>query len=747
MGSAFARIGPDGSGSIGNDRFALAVARDGDRARVKRLALLSRADADLAVPSHAFGPCIIVNGTIFSPAHGNLRCAGIHADVTGVELRVSYTSSTGLEVTQHLTPSPDQPVWRSWIDVKNPGSVSVDGLTRFDAVNLCIETGEGEPEAAYVLGWMEGPRADAPGHHSLPWKYGGWIPKFLYGEGFNIPAQPPGGWAAPVFRLVQERLTRLPLRSGKRSTYENHPWVVVRDPRKQAGFFLGFEWSGTWKMDAEHHPLEGRVTVFATSDANSHTIAPGATLISPPAFVGLFEGDWDDAFNASRAYADLEIIPRIRHPWPTTLHGYVFHLLPEKRGDDHIRREIAAAAAAGYETTYVEASWWGASVPLTGDFSVGLGDFTDHRSKFPMGLKAMSQYVHEHGMKFGLWFEFERVDIRTANRGLIPWKPEWLVHQKGQPYRSWCQHVYLLCLGVPEAAEWALRNLLWAIREYDVDYVMIDSNEWGVCDDPSHGHGAGDGEWAQTHGFYHVMRGLREAFPDLMVMSSSGGSQRGDFGVARWSNCMNSHDNYAPSAKQRRFQHGSGCMYPSSYLPSAFADSIEQPDAEGFLVAQPAPKGFLLDAERFEWRFLNRLLGFCQAGMEISALPAYQLDIVKRGLAFARRIRPSTHGDRYVLEGPRLLMEPEYRETDNWECYQNCSRDGSQVVVHCFRCLSSEHCFTARLRGLAPGARYQAEFWRDRPALSFTGAELMDRGYTFDLPRQRCADIMVLSRL
>ncbi len=729
---------------IGNQAFRLTAGLNQQGLpAIHSLALASDPHTNWSLPDQSFAPVLTIQGVDYSLQSGNMHFLDFQI-VEAEELHLNYTLSNHLLVTLHLKPSPDKVVWRSWVTLRNPTEAAIEGITRFDAANYGFSTGTKEPQCGYVLGWMEGPRADAPGRHALPYKYGGWIPKFLYGEGFVIPPPPPGGWAAPVYRLVQERLGKLPLRSGKRSTYENHPWVLVLDPQRQGGWFLGFEWSGTWKIDAEYLPESRATTVSACSDANIHTLKPGDELVSPAAFIGLFSGGWDEGFNTCRFYVDDEIIPKIKPIWPTSLHVYYFHNFPEKRSEEFLRREINAAAEAGFETTYVETIWWkeGAS---SGDFSIGLGDFEDSRIKFPMGLKGMSDYVHSKGMKFGVWFEIERVDVRTANRLRNPWKPEWILQQKGYPYRSWCPHVFLLCLGVKAAAEWALENLLWAVREYNLDYIMFDSNEWAVCDDPTHDHGAGDGEWAQTQGFYYVMRELRKAYPDLMILNSSGGSQRGDFGIARYSNCIHPHDNNSPSAKQRRFMHGTGCMYPTSYQANVLSDYTDTPSPEGFVVSQARPTDHIIDAERFEWRVLNRLLGYFAIGLEVSSLPGFQQEILKKANAFYKRFRRCTHDDRYVLAGPRLLYEPRYQEADNWEVYQYVSREKDLSVVYFYRCLSPENEFTVKLQGLEPKALYHVEFYSGRSEYDVLGADLMEKGLTCQLKNTRNADILLLS--
>ncbi len=680
---------PDGSFTLANQSIEFTLTCSNDNfPKIKSLILTTHPEENWAAQSIPISPHITIRQINYSHQDGNIHFKGCIVEEDLQELQLNYELDNGLQVIQHFKPSPNKAVWRSWVTLNNPTTSYFEEITRFDAANFTFSTGSQNPQCSYVLGWMEGPRAEVPGRPALPFKYGGWIPRFLYGESGVIPPPPAGGWTAPVYRLVQERLEKLPLRSGKRSTYENHPWVAVHDPQRKGGWFLGFEWSGTWKIDTQFIADSQLTTVFACTDANSHNLKPGESLISPAAFIGLFAGEWDNCFNACRYYVDDEIIPKIKPEWPTSLHVYLFHNTPEKGNNDFLKSEIDAAADAGFDTTYVETIWWDEGAQA-GEFSYGLGNFNDNRKKIPMGLRKMSDYVHSKGMYFGVWFEIERVDIRTANRLRNPWKPEWIVQQKGYPYRSWCPHVFLLCLGVKAAAEWAVENLIWAVNEYNIDYIMFDGNEWAICDDPTHDHGTGDGEWAQIHGFYYVMQEIRKAFPNLMIMNSSGGSQRGDFGIARYSNCIHPHDNAAPSAKQRRFMHGTGCMYPTSYQASVLSDYNDLPGDNISQIWQQRPVDRIIDAERFEWRMLNRFMGYFAIGLEVNALPDFQREILKKGNAFYKRIRRCIHGDRFVLSGPQLLYEPYYWEADNWEVYQYVAREQDLSVVYFYRCMSS----------------------------------------------------------
>ena len=418
-----------------------------------------------------------------------------------------------------------------------------------------------------------------------------------------------------------------------------------------------------------------------------------------------------------------------------------------------VRKMVDAAADMGADSFLLDSMWWGAAA-RQGDFSIGLGDFTVDPVRFPDGLKVVSDYVHQQGMLFALWFEFERVDIRTANKGRNPWKPEWLMHQQGYPYRSWCQHVFMMCFGVQAAAEWALENLSWAVREYGVDWFMIDSNEWAVCDDPTHDHGPNDGEWAQIQGLYYILRGLRQQFPKLIIDNGAGGSQRGDFAMARLCDLMPCSDINAPSVMNRQYSRGYGALYPVyyarqgvHYYPTRETGPVSRTDPTSFTEPYSAlDNGDDLSLERDEWRMLCRMMGIFQPIYDFSTLAPERLALLKKVIATYKKIRPTLHGDRYVLSAPPFFVERENREHGNWEVYEHLSLDRRLVAVFLYRCRSLRAEHRVALRGLDPEAQYRLESHRGMPPQTRSGAELMGAGFTCSLPSQRNAEVLILTR-
>ncbi|MFH1008270.1 MAG: alpha-galactosidase, partial [Candidatus Latescibacterota bacterium] len=666
------------------------------------------------------GPVLIVGDVTCTPGSPEMPCTQIAIDPEGPCLSLTFACKNGLVAKHFLKPSPDKAVLVSWTTIQNPTEGSIAQIARFDALNMALQVSGEHPWAAYLLGWLWGTRADAPGRPAQPFAYPQSVTRLVHDD--TAPPPPPGGWASSALRLIKEPLGILPLRSGKRSTYDNHPWCTVLDPRRGGGFFAGLQWTGTWELNLKYDLAAPAVSLQAASAADVHALEPGAFLTSPTAFVGLFSGDWDDGFNACRRYVRDEILPQVDHTFPLVQDNVGNPGLTSNKLD-RIYREIDLAHQAGIELITIDAQWYPESSDF--EFSYGLGLFSVDPVKFPDGLRPVSDYVHALGMKFGLWFEFSRVDLRTANRGRNPWSPNMLVHYNNYAYRSWCQHMYMMCTGAEGAADWALENMSWCVQEFGLDYVKIDDNDWAVCNDATHGHDAGDGEWAQIQGVYHILGGLRERYPHLMIENCASGSQRADLGMARYCLSIQMNDRHFPSILERRYSHGIGSIYPQFAPLLIFA-------------------GPYRDAEHLRWRAFSRMMGGFNCNLD--GLSPELREEMKRLLATYKRIRATLHGDRYVLAEPAVVLEPDVPEATNWEVYEYHTPEEDMISVFCFRCNSPDDTFRAVLKGLDPEASYQLASHSEGELGVLSGAHLMREGMDCRLDERCRAQIYILTR-
>ena len=83
------------------------------------------------------------------------------------------------------------------------------------------------------------------------------------------------------------------------------------------------------------------------------------------------------------------------------------------------------AKAVGVELFVLDDGWFGARNSDT----AGLGDYTVNRKKLPGGIEGLAQKITTMGLRFGLWFEPESVNLESE---LYRTHPEWALQQPGR---------------------------------------------------------------------------------------------------------------------------------------------------------------------------------------------------------------------------------------------------------------------------------------------------------------------------
>ena len=115
------------------------------------------------------------------------------------------------------------------------------------------------------------------------------------------------------------------------------------------------------------------------------------------------------------------------------------------------------------------------------------------------------------------------------------------------------------------------------IDEVQPDYLKWDNNFWLNCDRDGHGHGRSDGNFAHVNGLYDVLAQLRARYPDLLIENVSGGGNRLDFGMLRYSDVGWMDDRSAPSVHVRHIVEGLGVVFPPAYLLSFVMHHDDEP--------------------------------------------------------------------------------------------------------------------------------------------------------------------------
>jgi alpha-galactosidase len=559
----------------------------------------------------------------------------------------------------------------------------------------------------------------------------GGVPSASNLNGFHI-AVPPGtihwltGLQGDNADLTNDKafsLQRTTLASGEhfaigaqaRASEQSVPWLAIDGAQDE--FYAALMWSGAWSLTAD------RVGVALALDlglANMTTTIRDTAIDGPHALFGVIPGSLPQATAALRSY----IVNGMRNgrAFPSLVTYNTWFAYGTNIDDASMRAEMDHAAALGTEMFVVDAGWYagaGAAGPF--DFDAGLGAWSADPARFPDGLEALTQYAHGLGMKFGLWVEPERVNLTQVG---APGIDETLLATTGGDYGS--DHAAQVCLASDAARQYLFDRLRQLLDEVQPDYLKWDNNMFINCDRAGHGHGATDGNFAHISGLYSLLATLRARYPDMLIENVSGGGNRLDLGMLRYTDVAWMDDRTAPSVHVRHNVQGLSVVFPPAYLLSFVTDHEGEP---------------LHDAPDLPLYFRSRMegaLGLCFLSGELSDDDAAAMS---REIAIYKSMRAMVTAG----AGALLTRQAQAENGPAWDVLQQATADAQQLVVCAVQSDDGVPTFTVRPKDLDPATLYQVRSVDAGVLGTATGADLMANGIDLLRSPASAAHILIVT--
>jgi alpha-galactosidase len=457
---------------------------------------------------------------------------GVRTTVSGTHLQLDAAfddADDGLRATRHYRVTATVPAFEVWTTFEPlDGAVS---LANLNALQLTIPNGT----IRYVTGLM-GDAADV---------------------------DHPSAFTRKTKALADGE--HLGLRATGRSSEQTVPSFIVDGSAEE--FFAASMWSGSWSLALDR-----------SSNAVALSLGVGAmttTIVAPTddahVVYGVVRGGVAQASAALRSF----VVQGIRDGVPLSpLVTYnTWFAYGTNIDEATMKNEMDHAADLGAELFVVDAGWYrGAGAAGLSDFDSGLGSWDPDPARFPNGLHALTDYAHGLGMKFGIWVEPERVNLSVVGD---PGPSEsWLATSAGN-YGS--DHAGQICLAGASGRAWVMQRLTTLIDSTQPDYLKWDNNMWVNCDRAGHSHGATDGNFAHVTGLYQLLSDLKAKYPSLLIENVSGGGNRLDLGMMRYTDAAWMDDRTAPSSHVRHNLEGLSQVFPPGYLLSFVTDHAGEP--------------------------------------------------------------------------------------------------------------------------------------------------------------------------
>ncbi|WP_086445187.1 alpha-galactosidase [Candidatus Enterococcus lemimoniae] len=369
--------------------------------------------------------------------------------------------------------------------------------------------------------------------------------------------------------------------------------------------------------------------------------------------------------------------------------------------EEKLRPLVDTAAEVGIEMFVLDDGWFGERDSDTSS----LGDWFVDKRKFPNGLCHFADYVHQKGLKFGLWMEPEMISIDS---NLYRAHPDFLMsYPERIPAPSRSQH--LLDLGRKEARENILTQLSAIFDEGYVDYVKWDMNR-SISEVFSH-QLASDNQGETLHryilGLYELLEALITKYPAVLWEGCSGGGGRFDSGILHYMPQSWTSDD-TDALERLKIQYGTSLVYP----PSSFTSHVSAiPNHQTGRNVSLNTRGNAAMSSVFGYE------------LDLTTFTTDEKQAVAEQVALYKDIRQVVQFGKFArLKNPF---------TSNECAWQFISQEQNEVLVLAFKILTQgqEPFSLLKLTDLDPTKKYKTENGH-----IFGGDELMNLG--FYLPQQ-----------
>lgn len=311
-----------------------------------------------------------------------------------------------------------------------------------------------------------------------------------------------------------------------------HPLIFIRNNISGHIWFCQLGYSGGYRFTVDYNskPSKGETHLSFKAEIAGHSpilvLKPGEEFTTPQVHMGLVHGDLDSAVREMHDHIRKSVLNNPNaDPTPALINcGMGAEHNMDIEGS---KAFIDQFAQMGGEIFTIDAGW---ECPPHKEMEWGSynGINIPHKDRYPNGIKELSDYAHEKGLKFGLW-----VDIESLGRDcpLFSERPDFrsdnIFGNKNPKY---------IDMSIPEVAQWAESELSRIIEEYSLELLRVDHNvdytEYFSMRDT----GCGIKECIclrHNEAVYKMYENLKAKYPRVIFENCAGGGGRTDLGMMK----------------------------------------------------------------------------------------------------------------------------------------------------------------------------------------------------------------------
>lgn len=315
---------------------------------------------------------------------------------------------------------------------------------------------------------------------------------------------------------------------GSWSSGEYLPMGCLRNATNGTMEFWQIEHNGSWNWELQERDHRLTLIINGPDETNHHwwkSLKPGESFETVPAAIGCVNGSVNETFAALTRYR--RTIRRKNNDninLPIIFNDYMNCLWADPTTEKELPI-IDAAAAIGCEYYCIDAGWY-----TDENWWYKVGEWEPSKTRFPNGLKELTDYIRAKDMIPGIWMEIEVMGTQCKKAAEKLGKG-WFFERHGKA--SLDRDRYQLDFRNPEVRAYTRAAVDRMINDYGIGYFKIDYNINTNIGTDYNSNSYGDGLLEHNRAYLTWIDDIFATYPDLVIENCSSGGMRIDYAMLK----------------------------------------------------------------------------------------------------------------------------------------------------------------------------------------------------------------------
>ena len=305
-----------------------------------------------------------------------------------------------------------------------------------------------------------------------------------------------------------------------------------------------------------------------------------------------------------------------------SIYNEYMHFSWDSPNEKRAMEMASVVASTGCEYYVIDCGWHDSADYGTTEMYRHFGSWYEDRGRFPNGIKAVSDEMHRHGLKFGLWIAPEVVGCKNEKM-LAYYDDDCFIKKSGKKVFNGTG--YLLNYKNPKVRAYMTETIDRMVNEYGCDYIKFDG-----CPNP----GLVGGElYEYIDAFTDWSYEMTKRHPEVIFEDCAGGGLRTDYKALSIFSLISTSD----QIDYREYPYITGNIF-ASVLPEQAAVWSYPINDETFKNTATEELDGAITKEIVVINMMNAVLGRIHLASRLQLLSAEKMALVKEGVDFYKSI-------------------------------------------------------------------------------------------------------------